>query len=190
MFTRTRSKRPKTTASAPAAEQILEDVQQASNPVPTQKTRKKSVAKSSPKTAPAALVEQEVKDAKRRRSPRISGDSVETEAPALVIPKRKENRSQPRQRKSSDLQPAVGEEPLTKPHQVTERRKSPTQQIETSKGDVTKIALPFADTPIIRRNQEMRKGGGDGQRRSSLGNRGRRASSLIESGKSNGKALQ
>ena len=50
--------------------------------------------------------------------------------------------------------------------------------------DVTKIALPFADTPIIRRNKEMRKT--NGSRRSSLGNRGRRASSLIDTGKSNG----
>lgn len=44
-----------------------------------------------------------------------------------------------------------------------------------------KIALPMSDTPIINRNKEMRKKGG-GTRRSSLGSRGRRASSLIESG--------
>lgn len=49
-----------------------------------------------------------------------------------------------------------------------------------------KIALPFADTPIIRKNKEMRKGSGSGHRRSSSGMRGRRASSLIESGTSNG----
>lgn len=51
--------------------------------------------------------------------------------------------------------------------------------------EATKIALPFADTPIQRRNKEMRAN--SGQRRSSLGNRGRRASSLIDSGKSNGR---
>lgn len=50
--------------------------------------------------------------------------------------------------------------------------------------DATKIALPFADTPIIRRNKEMRKT--NAARRSSLGMRGRRASSLIDTGKSNG----
>lgn len=44
-----------------------------------------------------------------------------------------------------------------------------------------KIALPMSDTPIINRNKEMRKKG-TGNRRSSLGSRGRRASSLIESG--------
>lgn len=48
----------------------------------------------------------------------------------------------------------------------------------------TIISLPFSDTPIINRNKEMRKKGGNGVRRSSLGLRGRRASSLIDSGHS------
>lgn len=46
----------------------------------------------------------------------------------------------------------------------------------------SKIALPMSDTPIINRNKEMRKKGAAGNRRSSLGSRGRRASSLIDSG--------
>ncbi|CAN8106283.1 unnamed protein product [Discula destructiva] len=49
----------------------------------------------------------------------------------------------------------------------------------------TKIALPLSDTPINNRNKEFRKKGGAGTgggRRSSMSNRGRRASSLIESG--------
>ncbi|KAK3684915.1 Mis12-Mtw1 protein family-domain-containing protein [Podospora appendiculata] len=47
------------------------------------------------------------------------------------------------------------------------------------------IALPFSDTPIINRNKDMRKkGGANGSRRSSLGMRGRRASSLIDNGHS------
>ncbi|RMD40188.1 hypothetical protein DV735_g4930, partial [Chaetothyriales sp. CBS 134920] len=50
----------------------------------------------------------------------------------------------------------------------------------------TKIALPFADTPVIRRNKEMRENKSSrSERRSSLGMRGRRASSLIETGNSN-----
>lgn len=44
------------------------------------------------------------------------------------------------------------------------------------------ISLPFSDTPIINRNKEMRRK--TGGRRSSLGMRGRRASSLIENGHS------
>ncbi|EFX03743.1 mis12-mtw1 family protein [Grosmannia clavigera kw1407] len=45
------------------------------------------------------------------------------------------------------------------------------------------IALPFSDTPIINRNKELRRQAG-GQRRSSVGMRGRRASSLIDNGHS------
>jgi kinetochore protein Mis13/DSN1 len=52
----------------------------------------------------------------------------------------------------------------------------------------TKVALPVADTPVIQRNKELRGGKGDkGRRRSSLNMRGRRASSLIDSGTSNGR---
>ncbi|KAL2413507.1 hypothetical protein ABEF95_000373 [Exophiala dermatitidis] len=59
----------------------------------------------------------------------------------------------------------------------------PTHQDDYS---ATKIALPFADTPVIKRNKAMREGkAGKGERRSSLSLRGRRASSLIETGNSN-----
>lgn len=52
----------------------------------------------------------------------------------------------------------------------------------------TKVALPAADTPVIQRNKELRGAKSDkGRRRSSLGMRGRRASSLIDSGASNGR---
>lgn len=51
----------------------------------------------------------------------------------------------------------------------------------------TKITLPMADTPVMQRNKEMRTAAKSekGNRRSSLGMRGRRASSLIDSGASN-----
>ena len=48
--------------------------------------------------------------------------------------------------------------------------------------DTQKIALPFSDTPVIKRNKEFRRQASQGHRRSSTGLRGRRASSLIESG--------
>lgn len=50
---------------------------------------------------------------------------------------------------------------------------------------MTKIDLVFAETPVIRRNKEMRKTSADGHRRSSSGIRGKRASSLIDAGTSN-----
>ncbi|PLB53390.1 hypothetical protein P170DRAFT_445150 [Aspergillus steynii IBT 23096] len=58
---------------------------------------------------------------------------------------------------------------------------------EPQKTGTATIALPMADTPVIQRNKEMRgqTKAGKGNRRSSLGMRGRRASSLIDSGASN-----
>ncbi|KAI5369862.1 Putative kinetochore-associated protein Dsn1/Mis13 [Septoria linicola] len=50
---------------------------------------------------------------------------------------------------------------------------------------VMQIALPFADTPIQRRNKEMRKTSAEGHRRSSTGMRGKRASSVIDEGRGN-----
>ena len=70
------------------------------------------------------------------------------------------------------------------------REKTPAVTTEVTEGEghsATRIALPFADTPVIRRNKAMREGkSGKGERRSSLGLRGRRASSLIDAGNSNG----
>ncbi|TVY42838.1 Kinetochore protein [Lachnellula occidentalis] len=54
---------------------------------------------------------------------------------------------------------------------------------KSMEGKSTVIALPFSDTPVINRNKEMRKKN-TGSRRSSLGLRGRRASSLIDNGHS------
>lgn len=59
---------------------------------------------------------------------------------------------------------------------------SSRSRVDASKHS-TVISLPFSDTPIINRNKELRKKG-NATRRSSLGMRGRRASSLIENGHS------
>lgn len=48
--------------------------------------------------------------------------------------------------------------------------------------DGSKIMLPTSDTPIQRKNQALRKGAGAERRRSSLGLRGRRASTMMEEG--------
>lgn len=73
---------------------------------------------------------------------------------------------------------------------VTRTPKADALHVSKKRDGATKIMLPFADTPVINRNKEMRKGGKDGHRRSSTGLRGRRASSLIDSGMSNGKSLR
>ena len=84
------------------------------------------------------------------------------------------------------------EAPMEVQQPAQARPSPPGEQIEDNQKEddqehsATKISLPFADTPVIRRNKAMRENkSGKGERRSSLGMRGRRASSLIESGNSN-----
>lgn len=67
--------------------------------------------------------------------------------------------------------------------------KEQSSQVHKPRSKGTTIALPFADTPVMKRNKEMRAAGGRNSsqnRRSSSGTRGRRASLLIDSGTSNG----
>ncbi|KAL2375010.1 hypothetical protein RJ035_000657 [Blastomyces gilchristii] len=121
----------------------------------------------------------------RRTSKRLA----EEEPTAIVTEKSSKSRQ-----KSHDVEPAA----IT----ITKKRGSsktkdpqmapPTEETEgqgtTPLADTNtqKIALPLADTPVIRKNKEMRmEKSQKGQRRSSLGRRGRRASLLIESGVSN-----
>ncbi|KAF2432479.1 hypothetical protein EJ08DRAFT_609293 [Tothia fuscella] len=108
---------------------------------------------------------------KRRRSKRLSAEN-EPKAASQPEPKPK------RKRKSDEPKPAQ-----------VERESSPRSGggslSVAKKHDGTKIALPFADTPVIKRNKEMREKSKSKHRRSSTGLRGRRASSLIDSGTSN-----
>lgn len=112
-----------------------------------------------------------------RKSSRLSNDDASFE----------EQQAPPRTNGSSTTQ--VRTKKASKP-------KAPPPVIQEEEGDAsmaespvhetalgpTRIALPMSDTPIINRNKEMRKKGANGSRRSSLGSRGRRASSLIENG--------
>ena len=89
----------------------------------------------------------------------------------------------PGRRKAKATEPTV--------RHSTAREDSPelgNQNLDIGKSrNGTKIALPFADTPVIQRNKEMRAGTKTQSRRSSASLRGRRASSLIDSGTSNGR---
>lgn len=105
---------------------------------------------------------------KPRRSARLSGDKEQIQPTKSTQPKENGIQKPPEEAKNAELAD-VGELRV-------EKKRNPT-----------KIPLPFADTPRIERNKEMRKASAQsGSRRSSLGNRGRRASSLIDSGTSEG----
>jgi len=114
----------------------------------------------------------------RRKPPRTLPDEDEEE--------KEENRA-----KSSRQTTRRGGKPESRKEDAEEEARDDVEHVNgndeeatphaTTKTKGKKIALPFADTPVINRNKEMRKQTGGG-RRSSLGMRGRRASSLIESG--------
>lgn len=88
---------------------------------------------------------------------------------------------------NQDRSPSPGFRPVTvKKKRTTQHEPATTPAPAPEDDKTTKIALPFADTPIIKRNKEMRKASADTNRRSSSGMRGRRASSLIDEGRGNG----
>ncbi|KAG0638844.1 Mis12-Mtw1 protein family-domain-containing protein [Tuber brumale] len=100
--------------------------------------------------------------------------------------RKKEKEAAPKASKASkEKKPAPGERrPKITASSTPRLQKS---QIPTAVGgghgpnDGTKVVLPISDTPIIRRNQQLRQKG-QGNRRSSVGMRGRRASSLMDNG--------
>ncbi|KAK7516411.1 kinetochore protein-like protein Mis13 [Phyllosticta citriasiana] len=151
-----------------------------SEPAKKSRTTKKSLAAIAP-----AVADEIEPGPKRRRSARLSGDNVATNQPPPVATPAAEKPK--RTRKS-----AVEKEARTPKSRAEEDeglalvgQNGAQPQSDQPSREGTKIALPFADTPIIKRNKELRKGGGSGHRRSSTGLRGRRASSLIDSGTSN-----
>ena len=89
-----------------------------------------------------------------------------------------------------DRSPSPGFRPVTVKKKRPNQNQTPAPETAPAHAPeddkTTKIALPFADTPIIKRNKEMRKASADSNRRSSSGMRGRRASSLIDEGRGSG----
>ena len=182
MFTRVKSKRAKAARPEPIAERVQEEKQD----------ENQIASKRSPKKPPEATAA-ELKDSRdvgppRRRSTRNSGDKAIAEPAQLELPKRRSKRtSTETAQKTMDVAHGQGKKVVPE-RTVRAANRSRTPDQENAPPDTTKIALPFADTPIIRRNKEMRKGSNE-SRRSSLSNRGRRASSLIDSGTSNGLSI-
>ncbi|KAL7801175.1 Mis12-Mtw1 protein family domain-containing protein [Trichoderma afarasin] len=141
---------------------------------PARKSTKKSTSSRRKASSDAVQDEPPTKASKRgtRKSSRVSNEDASLEEEQQPPPRTNgSSTSQSRSKKAS--KPKA-------PPPVTQEEED-MSIVETAERP-TKIALPMSDTPIINRNKEMRKKGGNGSRRSSLGSRGRRASSLIESG--------
>ncbi|KAK3945899.1 Mis12-Mtw1 protein family-domain-containing protein [Diplogelasinospora grovesii] len=186
-------------ASSPAAPAPAPAQATASATTSTTTTRRTSKRKSSLSTAPASpppppataprneeqLVVPKSRTRRKgqerepeRRPPPVQEEEQEVEEPARV------NGAHSRGRQRHKKTPSVEVTPM----EVDRRRPpddDPAMDISPD-GQPRQIALPFSDTPIINRNKEFRKKGGanGGSRRSSLGMRGRRASSLISNGHS------
>lgn len=196
-FSRRTSRRTTKAQVAPLQESIPED--KVAKP-----TRRREIPRSSPDPPPArapvrrkksmATVDPESSDTQsRRRSARISGDrnslEMRPKSTEPLPPKRTGRKAptEPQKKKQKQVTPAPEAQPEAGAFAGV---RTPNQQdVNAAKErdpNARRIMLPFADTPVITRNKEMRKGNKDGHRRSSTGLRGRRASSLIDSGMSNG----
>ncbi|KAI5859752.1 Mis12-Mtw1 protein family-domain-containing protein [Durotheca rogersii] len=130
----------------------------------------------------------------KRRSSQITADQDEASAPpppSSPPPQRSTRRRGRPSLENKEKEPAKVTNGVAKKPRAREvvQEETPPQStpVDESKargsGDSSepkKIALPFSDTPVMNRNKEMRRK--TGARRSSLGMRGRRASSLIDSG--------
>lgn len=195
-FSRRTSRR--TTKAPPAPEPA---------PVPVEKPAKLArIADAQPtastsrrkKQSIAALDPESSDSGKRRRSARISGDREQLEVrpkikepPLPATKSRTKKTAPPEKEKKKQTTPAPEAQP--KEDAYTGVRTPTHNKLHAEKKsdpNAQRITLPFADTPVIARNKEMRKGNKDGHRRSSTGLRGRRASFLIDSGQSNGESGQ
>lgn len=187
-FSRRTSKRTSKAQAAPTTAPIPEgEVAQPARPSESQPA--KFIARR--KKTSISTVEFQAEDVqKRRRSTRLSADKDQLEA----RPKAAEASAAKRTKKSAPAEKERKKQTTPAPEAQPEARsahpvtRTPTHnELHVAKKrdpNAQRIMLPFADTPVINRNKEMRKGNKDGHRRSSTGLRGRRASSLIDSGSS------
>lgn len=160
------------------ADSVLPEQEQREQPPPQKKRTRMSFS------TPASKAQQPV-----RRSKRLSTEAqADRDSPA---PKESPGlRSQKIRKEKSAQQKLPTQTQENEKELLTDANAAPTTSGQEESHSSTKIALPFADTPVISRNKAMRQGkSGKSERRSSLGLRGRRASSLIDSGTSNGKSL-
>ncbi|KAG9523714.1 P-loop containing nucleoside triphosphate hydrolase protein, partial [Aureobasidium melanogenum] len=170
---------PETTAGASAPAPEEQSVQQ---PPPPTDEHAPIEATQPPRKKPRKTLPTSPEPTPRRRSKRLSGNSpVHSQEPATSKPAT-ESQSQhrnpatppPASANQENVAPAADGSPALDQGELT---------IHKKRGPA-KIPLPFGETPVLRRNKEMRKLSAEKSRRSSSGMRGRRASSLIEAGSS------
>jgi kinetochore protein Mis13/DSN1 len=125
--------------------------------------------------------------ATRKSSRRKPSTDVSSQEPPLKVPKRGPRRSAQilEEKLGKETAPQTNGTPTKRGRNAGEVPKCAAPNWDESPpphAESYKIVLPMSDTPVINRNKEMRKN--KASRRSSVGMRGRRASSLIDSGQS------
>jgi kinetochore protein Mis13/DSN1 len=177
VFTRA-SKRSKTATTADSAP---------TNAPPPTSTAKRGRKPKDTKEPKPPRDEEDVAAVKKPRGRKLSFSTPKAESNGIIVLKRRKstrtstgNSDDANTAEPSRTQPVEDSMSLVHGGSVPDMNGT---DVNLSKNS-TIITLPFSDTPVINRNKEMRKKGGNGQRRSSLGLRGRRASSLIDSGHS------
>ncbi|KAH0425922.1 hypothetical protein KCU90_g7745, partial [Aureobasidium melanogenum] len=170
---------PETTAgaSAPALEE--QSVQQ---PPPPTDEHAPIEAIEPPRKKPRKTLPTSPEPTPRRRSKRLSGNSpVHNQEHATSKPTLE---TQQQQRSPATPPPATVDQENVAPAADGSPALDQGELTIHKKRGPAKIPLPFGETPVLRRNKEMRKLSAEKSRRSSSGMRGRRASSLIEAGSS------
>lgn len=190
-FARKSSKRKKTTSKDAVQNSNVEDAPAPEN-VPVVEPEKEAFAQ--PEPVAEEPVVKTVQKKTRRRLP------TTPEREVAEKPTRRSKRISDEKSAEPAHQPSPHRGAHARSHENGDRSPSPgrgrpvTVAKKRSQGDegrretqVMQIALPFADTPIQRRNKEMRKTSAEGHRRSSTGMRGKRASSIVDEGRGHGK---
>ncbi|KAB8067418.1 Mis12-Mtw1 protein family-domain-containing protein [Aspergillus leporis] len=186
-FTRTKSKKSK-----PTVETIPEvSLPAPENPAPKPSPRRGRPPKKRPVEKPAERQEiapEIAPEPKKsaRSSTRQTRGAAKTTLPEPEPQPASATRST-RTRDHIETVPLEKKRKKGRPSKSHEEQRNGFVSPEPQQAGTSKITLPMADTPVIQRNKELRGAAksGKGNRRSSLGMRGRRASSLIDSGASN-----
>ncbi|KAI9845165.1 MAG: hypothetical protein M1837_005050 [Sclerophora amabilis] len=147
------------------------------------RSKKAKAPQPSPRPSPEpAMVEKKAPPAKRKKSFSTPGGKANAKEKDSAKPKRRSPRfSGPNSQPAPPIEP---EQTRNTPNAIQQNGEHVPHSVDgdSERRDTTRIALPFSDTPVIKRNKEFRKNPGTGHRRSSIGLRGRRASSLIDNG--------
>ena len=159
-------------------EEPAEDEPSATTKPATRKSNRQKASVDAPDEPPPKATKKQPTRRSTRRSEKLETEIAQpVSAPALEPAPEPEPEPQP---ETAPQPPAATTSRVNGASKKSRSRAKSTERAPPVQSAT--IALPMSDTPIINRNKEMRKKGGNSNRRSSLGNRGRRASSLIEGG--------